>query len=600
MKIEGMRKYFEMKILERGFNYYKEDRVIRAYGTPENITAAVRGTKNYKVTLKRADGENYILSCTCPYAFDGENCKHEAAVMYYLKNHELFQGINYSEYSNVVKLMDEYTLALDKYVDFFADDYDDDDDYDMYNELESELRESNEEDELLESVYKSISGLSSLEDDEKTICIIAMFERIDVMLDSASSFMCGKLDNVISALEEQFKVIILDDSNYEEILDYFFSNPLVNIDTVVLDDLYELATTKSRMTKLKNVATKRVNAYLEKIANFEDGDNVDNVPSEVLECIYKQFILSYKIQDKDRSVEELFRYVYKFPDLAIIVFSELLKEKDAELCEKVAVRLVDEAGEDKEFLAEKLLELYKEVSREKYETYLVYLFNHYPSYFYYEKLRQVYSFEVCKNNLELIKTLEENKCTSDLLQVYVYEKMPKELIKILKKTLFNLSSYAKYFEDEYKDQYFELYKDRIIEHIKKEVMLKTVQNEILELSELGPDEKYLVEVLDALKASIKTDYISVKDFEFIARTILPEIHEGQLDMIDETEDDVIEPEEEEVSDSFDNTIMINGKLMDLDFEDDDEFWEEEDEQVEFDPDTVGFMDFIEDDDNNKD
>lgn|GEM_PF-3313740 len=73
---------FQGKILERGWNYYKTGKVDNFTVTDERISAVVEGTEYYHVDIELNQGEINGMYCSCPYAADGKNCKHMAAVLY--------------------------------------------------------------------------------------------------------------------------------------------------------------------------------------------------------------------------------------------------------------------------------------------------------------------------------------------------------------------------------------------------------------------------------------------------------------------------------------------------------------------------------------
>lgn len=73
---------FRPHILERGAEYYQDDYVTKFQLTDGNIEAEVEGTETYNVEIE-IEGENVIyMSCDCPYAESGNNCKHMAAVLF--------------------------------------------------------------------------------------------------------------------------------------------------------------------------------------------------------------------------------------------------------------------------------------------------------------------------------------------------------------------------------------------------------------------------------------------------------------------------------------------------------------------------------------
>ena len=73
---------FQRHILERGFDYYLEDRVSSFHLSDKTIEAVVEGSDDYRVKIRLGDSGISDMSCSCPYASDGTPCKHMAAVLY--------------------------------------------------------------------------------------------------------------------------------------------------------------------------------------------------------------------------------------------------------------------------------------------------------------------------------------------------------------------------------------------------------------------------------------------------------------------------------------------------------------------------------------
>lgn len=73
---------FRQHILDRGIEYYEDGHVIDFSYFDDEIIAQVDGTDVYDVQIM-LDGEEVIdMYCSCPYAADGHNCKHMAAVLF--------------------------------------------------------------------------------------------------------------------------------------------------------------------------------------------------------------------------------------------------------------------------------------------------------------------------------------------------------------------------------------------------------------------------------------------------------------------------------------------------------------------------------------
>lgn len=77
---------FQNRILERGLDYYNRDLVADLHVSKDRIEATVCGSYNYDVEIDRGAGKITDMSCNCPYASDGNYCKHMAAVLFCVEN----------------------------------------------------------------------------------------------------------------------------------------------------------------------------------------------------------------------------------------------------------------------------------------------------------------------------------------------------------------------------------------------------------------------------------------------------------------------------------------------------------------------------------
>lgn len=76
------KKLFDQEILERGYGYYCKNTVENLDVSSDVILADVAGSEDYEVEISLNRGEIADMYCSCPYAEDGNNCKHMAAVLY--------------------------------------------------------------------------------------------------------------------------------------------------------------------------------------------------------------------------------------------------------------------------------------------------------------------------------------------------------------------------------------------------------------------------------------------------------------------------------------------------------------------------------------
>jgi len=71
---------FNPKIRDRGLAYFRGGAVKILEYSDLHVLAQVKGTQNYFVEL-RLTSHSLNVACTCPYFYDGEDCKHIWATM---------------------------------------------------------------------------------------------------------------------------------------------------------------------------------------------------------------------------------------------------------------------------------------------------------------------------------------------------------------------------------------------------------------------------------------------------------------------------------------------------------------------------------------
>ncbi len=72
---------FKPHIFERGEVISYTDAITITHQSVDLISAVVEGTDDYDVQIMMQNGDIIDMSCSCPYADSGENCKHMAAVL---------------------------------------------------------------------------------------------------------------------------------------------------------------------------------------------------------------------------------------------------------------------------------------------------------------------------------------------------------------------------------------------------------------------------------------------------------------------------------------------------------------------------------------
>lgn len=78
------RNVFKPWILARGREYFECGQVAELKEVGSVVTAEVSGSQAYRVEIHRSGDRVIRMSCDCPHAVGGENCKHMAAVLFAL------------------------------------------------------------------------------------------------------------------------------------------------------------------------------------------------------------------------------------------------------------------------------------------------------------------------------------------------------------------------------------------------------------------------------------------------------------------------------------------------------------------------------------
>lgn len=92
MNLKNFEQHIEKKIVDRGFDYYENDSIeeVEQVGQLE-FSATIWGTDEYSVFIKLNRQLDVVeSSCDCPYDW-GNYCKHEVALLYYIRDGELYK-----------------------------------------------------------------------------------------------------------------------------------------------------------------------------------------------------------------------------------------------------------------------------------------------------------------------------------------------------------------------------------------------------------------------------------------------------------------------------------------------------------------------------
>lgn len=203
-------KLFEPYILERGYDYFENNFVKDMEISADFIRANVIGRNKYDVEISLFQDKINDIYCSCPYAEDGKNCKHMAAVLYEWSSRKADKKIEKEvkldkNRENILKLIEQ--VDRDKILSFLAD--------------------------ILIENEKLFLRFNTIvhKDDTKGYVVFYQKQIDDIVnkyLDRNHFINYYMADNVISELEEiidKYVLCLIKDENYRsafDILNYMF------------------------------------------------------------------------------------------------------------------------------------------------------------------------------------------------------------------------------------------------------------------------------------------------------------------------------------------------------------------------------------------
>uniref|UniRef100_UPI004057C3B6 SNF2 helicase associated domain-containing protein n=1 Tax=Acetatifactor sp. TaxID=1872090 RepID=UPI004057C3B6 len=104
---------FSSTILNRGRQYYNKGLVQGLRQNGSNYTAEVIGSVVYDVSVQLTNENRPKMTCDCPYADDGNRCKHMAAVLYAIEDYSTNHGMKGKKPANVKKKIFPFAKNID-------------------------------------------------------------------------------------------------------------------------------------------------------------------------------------------------------------------------------------------------------------------------------------------------------------------------------------------------------------------------------------------------------------------------------------------------------------------------------------------------------
>ncbi|RAP54447.1 MAG: hypothetical protein BZ137_02115 [Methanosphaera sp. rholeuAM130] len=325
-------KLFDEERLNRGYDYFLNDKVFDVMITDEYISSKVEGNRNniYEVQINYENDEITSLYCTCPYSYSKTYCKHMVATLY--KKDEISQNkkdnINESDniylFKDILKDLDENKLKkylYDNYKDnsefinefiheFYSNfTYDDYLDYEnmlnnifnidlveLYNE-NGFYQESPYHRYLINFINTKIDSLYNNKQYKYALQLLySIYENIADKENIEDYFNVGDILNACNYYLE--KILDTNDSLLNmEIYEYILSNLNYNYNYHITSNLIKIAVDKNNSTE-----------YLKQL-----DEALTSLLSEDIEINEDLLLYKYEIMNKlDYPTNDLNKFLYDY------------------------------------------------------------------------------------------------------------------------------------------------------------------------------------------------------------------------------------------------------------------------------------------------
>ena len=529
--------HFSRKVLNKGWQYYDNCFVDDISVDQDIYSAIVHGSADYDVSVN-IHKENFLNGkCNCPYALEGHNCKHMAALLYAITDENKVNEIDNTK-DNSFSLLDIIeSIDSDKLNEFLYDVLMGNDE--MYNDFRIEF--SQYFPKMSKREYKDMidMDIESCCDRYGFIDYKASYRYEDLMgkYNEEARGLLDKEDfvtayTISTTLLESMIGLEIDDSNG---VTSNISQQAIDILCDIVDNAEDEALLNELFIYLKNeILTDRL--Y----------NNISVDLSEILDHYMDRVLFLEEIEDtlNDNKVEDRLYHYGKYIDYLCKLYSctgrdnkililleefsfdkgfcltyidELIKKDQvAKAIEVLKNKIMEnERNSDNKDYASKLADIYRDKSmKQEYKNILFDLFLLYSGYDIevYKKIKELYSVDQWdKEKDNLISIVKKEKLKGEQLnKIYVEEKMFDDLFDNVKNgNIRTILTYEQYLLPKYNEQLQEIYKNDLLERAATQtgrVRYSAIADEINHL--INMDDSF--ELVSSLLKEIEQKYFKKK------------------------------------------------------------------------------------------
>ena len=479
---------FNTRILSRGYEYYEDGLVEDVLIKDNIITAKVLGTEIYDVSVEVDNGMFIDGDCTCPYASEGNYCKHMAALLYYLENENLDENNNYTTKEKQIRnsLKNINKTELDDFlVELLTEDKNIYDKFRLrFNKSFPLLTIKDYEKKIYDAIacsagrdgfidyyeswdytknmHKITDEINTLVDNGEYDLVFEVARTIletipDTAIDDSNGSTGEVADSCIEIIERILESILHDENALaKKILDYILNEPKTEYLSNYAIDLYPLL----------DLYVER-NIYLDEIEEgLLDALEVGHSKDYFWNAKYYVDIL-VDIYNKEESKEKIINLLKKYSSdksICLRLVEEYLKENNVNGAITLLKTILKETT-DRDY-AYKLSDIYKkENMMEEYKDILYKLLYELDKYNIdvYKKIKHLYSNKdwlIERDNIINKITKEESfhYYEDKLLNIYIEEKMYDDIFNTIKnEDISTIMRYEEYLLPKYNKELISIY-----------------------------------------------------------------------------------------------------------------------------------------------
>ena len=477
---------FEPKILDRGLEYYRSDMIARYHADEDEITAFVTGNyDDYEVEIQLEDGQPVEMYCSCPYADDGNYCKHMAAVLYKWDRESKGESVKAGKKVNIEELvsnaderfvkqflielmkkdkklklrflsalpvsyessnLDDYKKSVDDLIKSYTKygrglEYDEVDrfveDMDMYNDKIDELIDRQNYAEAFEFSCYIVKAVSEMEIDD---------EEYNADIEAIYSDMIGFWKDIVELADKKIKDNILE--RVFEMADEFHDR---NVGYHVEEFIYSTFKEQPYLQKILDYIQYQVDKLKRNNSSYSD--------YKLTELIIKKLRMMYDGGENFTDIENYCKENWQYIEIRKWLAEQYVLSKEYDLAIDIYEKSMNDVKSSvwtEHDFKEKLKGLYKITGKhEKYHKQLWELVIKDFNISEYRELKKLYSEnEWLSEREKIFKEIYERH----LPEIYYEEKMYDKLLKIvLKSSVYLLMKYDNVLGNLYPEEVVGMY-----------------------------------------------------------------------------------------------------------------------------------------------